>query len=111
MANDGYISTVWNIEQEAFQSDVGVCDGLEFLGVPIRVLLTLVSEIFAEFDVIIKIFEGMLESILEDCGIPIIRPSFIAVDDVYEDLKLWFISVILDNFDDFCFRDVFILYG
>ena len=90
---------------------MGVCDCFKFLRIPVRVLLTLVSEFFAKFDIIIKIFEGMLESILEYCGIPIIRSSFIAIDDVYENFKFRFISVILDNFDNFCFRDVFVLYG
>ena len=56
MADDGYISTVGNIEQKTLQSDMGVCDCFELLRVPIGVLLSLIPEIFTKFDVIIKIF-------------------------------------------------------
>ena len=53
----------------------------------------------------------MFESIFEDGDIPIIWPSFMAIDDMYEYLQLGLIGVILDNFDNLCFWYIFILYG
>jgi hypothetical protein len=58
---------------------MGVGYGLEFFRVPVRVFLSRVLEIFAIFDIIIEVFKRMLESILENSGVPIIRATFIAI--------------------------------
>lgn len=51
---------------------MGICDGFEFLRVPEGVLLPLILEILAEFDVVIEVLKRMLKSILEDSGVPVV---------------------------------------
>lgn len=49
-----------------------ICDSFEFFRVPKGVLLSLILEILSKFDIIIEEFESMLESILEDRGVPVV---------------------------------------
>lgn len=86
VADDGYISIIGDIEEDALQCYVGICYRLEFLRVPERVLLSLVLEILAKFDVVIEVLESVFESILENGGVPVVGPSLVTIDHMDEDL-------------------------
>jgi hypothetical protein len=85
VTDDGNISFVRDVEEQAFQCYVSVGNGFEFFRVPEGVLLPFIFEIFAEFYIVIEVFKCMLESILENIGVPVIGPSLVTVDYMNED--------------------------
>jgi hypothetical protein len=86
-----------------------VCNCFELLGVPIGILVFRILEVLAVFDVVIKILQRMLESILEDTCIPVVRSAFISIDDMHEYSQFGFVGIVLDNFYNFSLGDVLIL--
>ena len=90
---------------------MGICDGFEFLRVPEGVLLPLILEILAEFDVVIEVLKRMLKSILEDSGVPVVWPSLVTIDHVDEDFQLGFVGIILQHLHYFSLGDVLVLNG
>jgi hypothetical protein len=111
VTDDGYISVIRDVEEDALQCYVGVCYGLELLRVPEGVLLSLVLEVLADFDVVIEVIESMFEPILEDGGVPVVRPSLVTIYHVDQDFQLRFIGIVLQDFNYLSLGDVLVLYG
>lgn len=95
MTDYGDVSIVWYVEKQGFEGNMNVSYGLEFLRIPVRVLLSFILEIFAIFDIIIEVVKRMLKSILENGGVPIVRAPFITIYYVNKNFQLGFIGIIL----------------
>lgn len=110
VADDCNISRKGNIEHEELESDMGIGDGLEALRIPVGVHLLGLGAV-PILDVVVKVLKGVLEPIFEDIGVPVIGAPFLSVYDVDEYLQFGFVGIVLDDFDYFCFRNVFVFDG
>lgn len=89
---------------------MGVCYCLEFLWVPERILLFSIFEVWGFYE-IIEIFKCMFKAIFENRCIPIVRSPVISVYHVNQYSHFRFVSIIFDDFQDLCLRNIFILDG
>lgn len=84
---------------------------LKFLRIPIRILFFRVLEVLPELDVVIEVFQCMLEPVFEDGSGPIVGPSLISIDDMDQDSHFGLVGVVFEDLDDLCFGDVLVLDG
>jgi hypothetical protein len=82
---------------------------LEFLGVPVRILFLHVPEILRGLYVVLEVLQSMLKSILEDIDIPVVRPAFVPIDHMDQNLQLGFIGIILQYLDNLSLGNILIL--
>jgi hypothetical protein len=108
MANDYYISRIGYVEHNALKSNMSMSNCFVLLWIPVRIILLVLTSLTILYEVLEHI-SCVLKPIFEDISAPIVRPSFISVDDMDEYLQLRLISVVFDNLDGLRLRNIFIL--